>query len=66
MFVNLISVKKKYLQVQLNEQVVAREDEDFDNNLWEGEKWQVQLFTLAHGINNVNGWYTLNTRGHCK
>ena len=28
----------KYLQVHLNEQVVAREDEDFDNNLWEGEK----------------------------
>ena len=30
--------KMKYLQVHLNEQVVAREDEDFDNNLWEGEK----------------------------
>ena len=28
----------KYLQVQLNEQVVAREDEDFHKNLWEGKK----------------------------
>ena len=41
-----------------------------DNNekvLWEREKyWQVQLFTLRHGLNNLNEWYALNRRSYGK
>ena len=47
--------KTEYLQVQLIEQVLARKGEDGDKVLWECEKyWQVQLFTLTHGLNSMN------------
>ena len=37
------------------EQVIAREGEDIDKILWKREKyWQVQLFTLTHGLNSIN------------
>ena len=59
--------KTKYLQVQLIEHVLVREGEDADKVLWEREKyWQAQLFTLTHGLNNMNEWYALNRRGYRK
>ena len=46
------SCKTEYLQVQLIEYVLVREDEDADKVLWGKEKyWQAQLFTLTHGLN---------------
>ena len=59
--------KTEYLQVQLIEHVLVREGEDADKVLWEREKyWQAQLFTLTHGLNNMNEWYALNRRGYRK
>ena len=59
--------KIKYLQVRLIENVLVREGEDADKVLWEREKyWQAQLFTLTHGLNNMNEWYALNRRGYRK
>ena len=59
--------KTEYLQVQLIEHVLVREGEDADKVLWETEKyWQAQLFTLTHGLNNMNEWYALNRRGYRK
>ena len=59
--------KTEYLQVQLIEHVLVREGEDADKVLWEREKyWQVQLYTLKHGLNNMNEWYALNRRGYRK
>ena len=47
--------------------VLVRESEDADKVLWETEKyWQAQLFTLTHGLNNMNEWYALNRRGYRK
>ena len=41
--------------MQLIENVSVREGEDADKVLWEREKnWQAQLFTLSHGLNNMN------------
>ena len=41
--------------MQLIEHVLVREGEDADEILWEREKnWQVELLTLAHGLNNMN------------
>ena len=55
------------MQVQLIEQVVAREGEDIDKILWESEKyWQVQLFTLTHGLNSISEWDAINRRGYRK
>ena len=52
--------KTEYLQVQLIKHVLVREGEDA-KVLWEREKyWQVQLYTLKHGLNNMNEWYALN------
>ena len=59
--------KIKYLQLQLIEHVLVREGEDAGKVLWEREKyWQAQLFTLTHGLNNMNEWYALNRRGYRK
>ena len=59
--------KTEYLQFQLIEQVVAREGEDIDKILWESEKyWQVQLFTLTHGLNSISEWDAINRRGYRK
>ena len=59
--------KFEYLQVQLIEKVSVQNDDDIDKVLWEREKyWQVQLFTLNHGLNNPNEWYALNRRGYRK
>ena len=53
--------KTNCLQVQFNEHVFVREGEDVDKILWKREKyWQAQLFTLTHGLNNMNKWYALN------
>ena len=53
--------------MQLIEHVLLREAEDGDKVLWEREKyWQAQLFTLTHGLNNMNEWYALNRRGYRK
>ena len=50
--------------MQLIERVLVREGEDADKVFWEREKyWQVQLFALTHGLNNMNEWYALNRRG---
>ena len=47
--------KFEYLQVQFREKVSIQNDGNTDNILWEREKyWQVQLFTLSHGLNNRN------------
>ena len=52
--------------MQLIERVLVREGEDADKVLWEREKyWQAQLFTLTHGLNNMNEWYALN-KGGCR
>ena len=41
--------------MQLFQNVFVREGEDVDKVLWEREKnWQAQLFTLTHGLYNVN------------
>ena len=59
--------KFEYLQVQLIKKVSVQNDDDIDKVLWEIEKyWQVQLFTLSHGLNNLNEWYALNRRGYRK
>ena len=59
--------KTEYLQGQLIERVLVREGEDADKVLWEREKyWQAQLFTLKHGLNNINEWYALNRQGYSK
>ena len=43
------------LQVQLIENVYVQNDDEIDKILWEREKyWQAQLFTLSHGLNNLN------------
>ena len=58
--------KTEYLQVKLIEYVFVREGEDVDKVLWEMKKyWQAQLFTLTHGLNNMNEWYALN-KGGCR
>ena len=49
------------------EHVLAREGEDANKVLWEREKyWQPQLFTLTHGLNNMNESQSLNRRGYRK
>ena len=59
--------KTKYLQVQLIEHVCIREGEDAAKVLWERKKyWQVQLFTLTHGLNNMNEQYAFKRRGYRK
>ena len=64
MFVNLPQVKAEYFQVERNEHVFIREGDDNDKVLLEREKyWQAQLFTLTHGLNNMNECYALNRRG---
>ena len=46
--------------MQLIEHVLVRGVEDA-TVLWERVKyWQAQLFTLTHGLNNMNEWYALN------
>ena len=53
--------------MQLIEHVFVREGEDADKVLWERKKYcQTQLFTLTHGLNNMNEWYALNRRGYRK
>ena len=38
-----------------------------DKVLWERENYrQAQLFTLTHGLNNLNEWFVLNRRGYRK
>ena len=47
--------------MQLIEHVLVREGEDADKFLWEREKyWQAQLFTLTHGLNNMNGMHLID------
>ena len=47
--------KFEYLQIQLIEQVSVNNSKNIDKMLWEREKnWQVQLFTLTHGLNSPN------------
>ena len=53
--------------MQLIEYVPVRETEDPDKVLGEREKYlQVQLFTLTHGLDNMNEWHALNRRGYRK
>ena len=36
-----------------------------DAFLWEREKyWQAQLFTLTHGMNSLDDWYSTKRKGH--
>ena len=57
--------KSEYLQVQLIEKVSVQNDDNIDKDLWErGKYWQVQLFKLSHGLNNLSKWYALNRRGY--
>ena len=59
--------KFQYLQAQLIKIVSVQNDDDIDKVLWEIEKyWQVQIFTLSHGLNNLNKWYTLNRGSYGK
>ena len=59
--------KTEYLEEQLIEHVFVREGEDADKVFWERKKyWQAQLFTLTHGLNNMNEWYALNRRSYRK
>ena len=52
--------------MQFIENVLIREGEDADKVLWEREKyWQAQLFTLTHGLNNMNECYALNNMNEC-
>ena len=49
------------------EKVFVQNDDDIDKVLWERKKyWQVQLFTLSHGLNNLNEWYALDRRDYRK
>ena len=51
--------------MQLIEHVLVRVGKDADKVLWEREKyWQVQLFTLTHGLNNMNEWYALKRQSY--
>ena len=51
--------------MQLIEHILVRDGEDADKVLCERKKyWQVQLFTLTHGLYNMNEWYALNRRGY--
>ena len=51
--------KFEYLQIQLIEQVSVSNSKNIDKMLCEREKyWQAQLFTLTHGFNSPNEWYT--------
>ena len=53
--------------MQLIEYVLLRETEVADKVLGEREKYlQVQLFTLTHGLNNINEWDALNKQGYRK
>ena len=50
MFVTLLLVNLKYLQVQFVENVSVQNDDDIESALWETELyWQARLFTLSHG-----------------
>ena len=41
--------------MQLIEIILVREGEYVDKVLWESAKyWQTQLFTLTHGLNDIN------------
>ena len=41
--------------MQLIEIILVREGEYVDKVLWESVKyWQAQLFTLTHGLNDIN------------
>ena len=62
-----VTCKTENLPVQLIEHVLIRKGEDSDKVLWEREKyWQAQHFTLTHGLNKMNEWYTLSRRGYRK
>ena len=53
--------------MQLIEQVFATKGEDIDKMLWEREKyWQVELFSLTHGLNIINEWYAIKRKGYRK
>ena len=53
--------------MQLIEHDFVRQAESVDKILWEREKyWQARLFTLTHGLNDMNEWYALNRRGYRK
>ena len=55
--------KVENIEVQLIEQVQERNC-DFEGRLCCREKyWQVQLFTLSHGMNSTWDWYTANRKG---
>ena len=53
--------------MQLIEHVLVRVGKDADKVLWEREKyWQVQFFTLTHGLNNMNEWCAFNRQSYRK
>ena len=53
--------------MQLIEHVFIRKGEDAAKVLWERKKyWQVQLFTLTHGLNDMNEQYAFKRRGYRK
>ena len=57
------SARSTDLQAQLIEKVSAQNATILTVS-WEREKyWQGQLFTLSHGLHNLNKWYALNKRG---
>ena len=59
--------KFEYLQIQLIEQVSVNNSKNIDKMLCEREKyWQAQLFTLTHGFNSPNEWYTQNRKVYRK
>ena len=41
--------------------------EDLEGKLWQREKyWQAQLFTMSHGLNSLQDWYSTNRKGYRK
>ena len=59
--------KFEYLQIQLIEQVSVNNSKNIDKMLWEREKYgQARLFTLTHGLDSPNEWYTKNKEGYSK
>ena len=58
--------KVENIEVQLIEKV-QEGNYDLEGRLWCRKKyWQVQLFTLSHGMNSTWDWYSSNRKGYRK
>ena len=55
------------MKIQITEQVFNNNQFSLEGLLLEQEKyWQAQLFTILHGMNNINDLYSMKRKGYRK